>query len=1654
MNQEPLSLTDLIHRARQALADPQGSLPAMLPATAHAGCVVFLAMGEGESRARVVTGRGSGIDAAWRQAADALAVQAARADRPPERLRAELVDQVTPLTWGALKAKLAQTKRNYFNQGIAFDARFEHALLAQEMHGSAVLYSGEVEHAVPNLQNLRLHARRRFGAEIDFPADDDAPVWTFTTRAVYADAEGAWPLTAEGQAAGYRRLDDWNAPQVRRMIDAASGYLAEQVKPTGEFHYGWFPCFDRAIPTYNTLRHASSTYAMLEAWELTRSAAQKAAIDRSLAFLTQRLIRRMPLPDGTPAAFLLDVGNEIKLGGNAVCLLALVKYTELTGDAQYRPLMEQLALGIRAMQDPASGRFVHVLNHPGLDVKDAFRVIYYDGEAAFGLMRLYGLTRDPRWLAVVEKAFGHFIAAEHWKAHDHWLSYCVNELTRYRPEQRYYEFGVRNVAGYLGFVLERITTFPTLLELMMAAREMVLRMEADPALRPLLAGLDREAFDRALEHRARYLANGHFWPELAMFFRKPDRVAGSFFIKHHSFRVRIDDVEHYLSGYVAYLKMLQAKSGDGVADEGAGALSPAPADAAAAPALLPPADGPVVAWGGDVNLGRRQHYRTPEVGLAAVLGGVTVLAEADLRIVNLECVVSTLGTQGVQKDEATPYYYRARPEMLRVLAEAGIQVVTTANNHSGDYGVDALLEQARLLDAAGIGHAGTGATREAALRPVLRRVGALNVAVFSIDATQPRFAAGDAVGGSAYLPLSAPAAWLECLAPRIAAVRAKAHVVLVAVHWGKNQEPAPGGEEIAVGHALIEAGADAVLGASAHMLQGVEVHRGRPIVHDAGDLLFDAIRRDDDEGGVFSLQLGEDGVRRVMFTPIGTGFGQTVQLQGERAVASARRFLQKSAELGSAFTMAPSGQCVLELQPPHRVRTQEALPAAPEASVRADAIRPVTVARDEWCAATVPDDARLASPVAFGPLRLLGVRATPQALEGRQLLFVESYWQADAPVDADWRLDIRAVPVAPATMPSWGAGMDHDPCDWMWPTSRWQPGTIYRDRYGLRPPAGKTLHDAQLQLVVGLVGRGGRHGRVPVGAPIAFALRKGRATPQPVETFPPPPQYRATPPHELPPDLPSASEVPGQTWNAAQVAAATGGTWLVAPPPGWFVRSVPRSETFLDMLPGPSLFVVSGEPVRAMHERYAVSPERLKWDWSKHLVRFQPRLAGAVVSEPVEGLAPDFPVLQVADPIHALIELGATARQRLRGRVVAITGSAGKTSVCRMLAHAFGASHRVFATLDNYNSRVGMLAMLANVSADTDLVVLETAVSGINAPEFQNIKLVQPDLAIVTNIAPSHLAEGQTVLDIARRKANIFEGMRPGGIALLCADTDHFDYLVRRARARRLTVLTYGTAPSADIRLEAHDPATGRVTASHGGRSFSYLLGAKGRHMAVNSLACFAVAHALALDEAKVPAQLASFEAVAGRGQLLALSLGGRRVRLIDETYNANPLSMVSALAMVADEPCADGRKVLVLGDMLELGDDAARYHAELVAPIVQCAPARVLLRGPHMRALRERLAAALPPGSVVQAPETLAELGRVLREAIADGDLVLLKGSNGMQLWQIVQDLVKQQDASSSSPPPPPALVIRRVAPRPLPDLGTAPAPTPAVAPKPPGVA
>lgn len=552
-----MSLSDLLYKLKA---------PVQLSATAlshpDTEFKLFFSACDPEQRAIVISAEGKTIEQAWEAGVKKIRQKVSRAKLKSQWLKVDWVEEVKTYTWGTLKEELKRHKRNYYRFGLALDKNLEYSFLEQELNANATLYlGGKIAHADLNEKNFRRFAGQKYGKKVPLDFSDDVQVYRLRHQGIFcAQDEAPQRLHGVSRDAGRRVVDNLDEATITRIIETSSDYLASQVKKSGRFNYGWFPCFDRAIGTYNTLRHASSTYAMLEGWEVTQDEKLKSAIKRSLNYLNNERIKTCTLPDGDEAAFLTDLNDEIKLGGNAVCLLAFSKYTELMADDQYLPLMEKLALGIRYMQNPDNGSFVHVLNSSDLSTKEAFRTIYYEGEAAFGLMRLYGITQDPRWLTLVEKAFDHFIADDYWKAHDHWLSYCVNELTLYKPEARYFQFGIQNVADHLDFVQERITTFPTLLELMMAAHKMIGRLQTLDEHKHLLEQLDLEKFDQALRHRAQYLMNGYFWPELAMYYKNPAKIVGSCYIRHHAFRVRIDDVEHYLSGYVAYLNYYLKKN--------------------------------------------------------------------------------------------------------------------------------------------------------------------------------------------------------------------------------------------------------------------------------------------------------------------------------------------------------------------------------------------------------------------------------------------------------------------------------------------------------------------------------------------------------------------------------------------------------------------------------------------------------------------------------------------------------------------------------------------------------------------------------------------------------------------------------------------------------------------------------------------------------------------------------------------------------------------------------------------------------------------------------------------------------------------------------------------------------------------------------------
>lgn len=557
----------------------------------------LLSVSDGEQRAKTHVFKAQDVNA--QLLTEHLTSLAAEFSQPLIWFRLEWVSHSEQKTWGLVRRELGEYKRNYFRSGLAF-ARNRHGkanrLLAKlfdrsgvvksdkdadqlpwllcsemELNAHACLYAGtEVDVAQLNEQNFNDYFKWRHG-ELHLPKfnKDAMPVLVFGTKGCFLDAQTSeiHPLSTAPRQHGRRQMRPLTPETLRPIIIRMTGYLSEQIKPSGRYEYGYFPVFGRTIDTYNTLRHASSTYALLEGYEFCcqqRELGQ--GVDLDLPAIAQRieasledLIASFIRHYDGGKAYLVEINDEIKLGGNAVTILALVKFIQVFGghanNERYQALAEALAEGIAAMQRE-DGRFVHILSAKDLSVVDEQRVIYYDGEAAFGLMRLFALTKHERYVDIVRNAFKYFIANHHEKAHDHWLSYCANELVQHRPEEPYFQFGVDNVKDHLDFIENRLTTYPTLLELCMAFHQMLLKLEEFPQFRHVLDELDVPAFYRALHARANYLLNGVFFPEMVMFFRQPSTVVWGGFIRHQAFRVRIDDVQHYLSGFVAYYRML------------------------------------------------------------------------------------------------------------------------------------------------------------------------------------------------------------------------------------------------------------------------------------------------------------------------------------------------------------------------------------------------------------------------------------------------------------------------------------------------------------------------------------------------------------------------------------------------------------------------------------------------------------------------------------------------------------------------------------------------------------------------------------------------------------------------------------------------------------------------------------------------------------------------------------------------------------------------------------------------------------------------------------------------------------------------------------------------------------------------------------------
>jgi UDP-N-acetylmuramoyl-tripeptide--D-alanyl-D-alanine ligase len=394
--------------------------------------------------------------------------------------------------------------------------------------------------------------------------------------------------------------------------------------------------------------------------------------------------------------------------------------------------------------------------------------------------------------------------------------------------------------------------------------------------------------------------------------------------------------------------------------------------------------------------------------------------------------------------------------------------------------------------------------------------------------------------------------------------------------------------------------------------------------------------------------------------------------------------------------------------------------------------------------------------------------------------------------------------------------------------------------------------------------------------------------------------------------------------------------------------------------------------------------------------------AAALVSKQPPKLEPNAKLLMVGDTQAALEALGRAARARMRGRVIAVTGSVGKTGTKEALKAALARQGRAFASSGSLNNHWGVPLSLSRLPPNADYGIFEL---GMNHPGEIDalVRMVRPHIAVITTIEPVHLGFFASVEAIADAKAEIFNAVEPGGAAVLNRDNPHFVRLAKAAQAHGIArIIGFGEHPDAAVRLidcELH-PDASVVTAAVMGEVIDYSLGLPGRHWVMNSLAVLATVHAAGGDIAAAAAALATLAPLAGRGQRHAIPLASSSFTLIDESYNASPASMRAAFSVLAGtEPGTDGRRIAVLGDMLELGAESARLHAALAQPLVEAGIDLVFTLGNEMRALDESLPAAQRGGHA----DTVDELATLLGRRLRAGDVVTIKGSHGSKLYELL---------------------------------------------------
>lgn len=506
----------------------------------------FISVSDAQQRAYVFRAASGTLEVAWKTAKAEAESFVSAEELDPVWVKADLTAKGEKAALSDVISEISRGYGEFFRRGISFDENLETALIEAEINGSSVISYKK--------KTIELSAVNKYLADCELKTLTQLPenVILFDCRSCFCDEmKQVFELYSEGNDCGRRITERFDKETAIRVISTSADYLAMQIGLDGKFDYGFYPICHKPIPGYNILRHSTSIWSLLCAYRITGDKFILRQAESAIGYMISSTVYKYPNKEGKENTVYLfeKTQNEVKLGGNAVAIIVLTEYMNVVGTDKYKKLAAELGNGILELFDERDGSFFHVLKYPSLAPRDKFRTVYYDGETVFALSRLYGLTKQKRFLDAAAAAAEYFIKNDYTRFADHWVAYSMNELTKYLPDERYLNFALKNVQVNLERIYKQPTTYHTFLELLCVSFELLTRIKERGMKCGYLKKLDEERFVKTVFRRAEHMLNGYGYPEYVMYFKYPESALGAFFVRHDEYRIRIDDVQHFCSAY-------------------------------------------------------------------------------------------------------------------------------------------------------------------------------------------------------------------------------------------------------------------------------------------------------------------------------------------------------------------------------------------------------------------------------------------------------------------------------------------------------------------------------------------------------------------------------------------------------------------------------------------------------------------------------------------------------------------------------------------------------------------------------------------------------------------------------------------------------------------------------------------------------------------------------------------------------------------------------------------------------------------------------------------------------------------------------------------------------------------------------------------------